>query len=304
MEVGISSIIFERKMRLYEGLLCLKQEGYSCVDFSVCDFSLPTTPAEDSFLAEDWKGKTERLSAYLSDIGLRCNQAHATWGQTTDLRSFCPPAPLLYRQIDIAKELGADTLVFHPVLPKKRVESMAERQRYIDYTVEWFKPLAEYAAKREAGIAVENVFADRGNEPQEGLYPFGDAESLAEVADRISYEKMGICLDTGHANLHVGRDIGKMIDILGHRIRCLHFNENLGRQRGIPCSDLHMVPGGMGLDLYEIAKHLCAVAYKGVISLEVVDRTPNTAFMKEQLRYAKGVASRFAELMIKEMCAV
>lgn len=285
-ELGISSIIFERKMGLFDGLKLIRQHGFSCVDLSICDYSLPSTPEEESFRGDGWESVIERLQRHLEAIGLRCNQAHGTWGQTTDLSDFCPPDAMQYRQIEIARRLGADTLVFHPVLPSKRVETGEERQRYIDYTVEWFKYLAEFAASRSAGIAIENVFADRGNEPHEGLYPFGDAASLNEIVDRVGYAGLGVCLDTGHAHLHVGRRLGDMIDSLGHRIRCLHLNDNMGRKANVGASDLHLVPVGDGIDLAEVAEHLQAIGYDGALSLEVVDRTPNETVLREYLRHA------------------
>jgi len=294
MDLGISSIIFERKMGMLAGMNLIRQYGFSCVDLSICDYSFPMTPPEESFAGDRWETVTETLQGHLKALGLRCNQAHGTWGQMTDLSAFCPPDDLLYRQIEIAKRLGADTLVFHPVLPKKRVETMAERQRYIDYTVEWFKHLAEFAASRGAGIAIENVFADRGNEPCEGLYPFGDAASLNEVVDRVGYEDFGVCIDTGHAHLHVGKRLGNLIDSLGHRIRCLHLNDNMGRQANVGASDLHVIPVGDGIDLVDAATQLRAIGYNGVISLEVVDRTPNETVLREYLRHAYESGACFA----------
>jgi len=105
MDLGISSIIFERKMGMLAGMNLIRQYGFSCVDLSICDYSFPMTPPEESFAGDRWETVTETLQGHLKALGLRCNQAHGTWGQMTDLSAFCPPDDLLYRQIEIAKRL-------------------------------------------------------------------------------------------------------------------------------------------------------------------------------------------------------
>ena len=264
MKTGISSIITERKLPVFEGIRAVANAGFDAIDFSICDYSWPgNANQEESFLNDSWKEFAYKLKSEFEKNNLIVYQSHGTWGQTTDLSEFISPASILYRQLEIAKILGNSYIVFHPVLPCKRVESLQERAQYIQYNCRWFSLLAESAAKYDMGIAVENVFSVNGNEPIEGLYPFGDAESLLQIVDKVGYDKMGICLDTGHANLEVGNSIVPMIHLCGDKIKVLHINDNMGRQSLMENADLHMIPVGQGMNMESICQALKENGFDG-----------------------------------------
>lgn len=301
MRIGISSIVTEAKLSVFEGLKALAEVGFECVDFSVCNYSMPHKRAHESFLLENWHGFAERISQTVSSLGMSVGQIHGTWGQTTDLTSYEAPASLLYRQMQIAKILGTDTMVLHPVLPARRVESTAQKKAYIDYNVRWFSEIAEQAEQHGVTVAMENVFADGGNYPAERLYPFTTADTLLEVADRVDSERIGFCLDFGHANLEWPDRIEELVAGLGNRIKALHINENVGRicaENGarIPM-DLHMLPLGTRMNTERIMKALRNVSYRGDVSLEIVDRSASVGLMYAQLHCAVQTARYYRDIL-------
>jgi len=64
-------------------------------------------------------------------------------------------------------------------------------------------------------LCIENVFDDK-------------SEYLSEIIDGINDERVGICIDIGHANVVSDKDVLSWIDEFGKRIKHVHLHNNYG----------------------------------------------------------------------------
>lgn len=90
-----------------------------------------------------------------------------------------------------------------------------------------------------------------------------DADGLNYLIDNLDSRCFGICLDTGHLNLH-DKDQKSFILKAGKRLKALHIADNEGLK------DQHMMPYGRGnIDFAEVINALETVEYSGLFNLEI-----------------------------------
>ena len=87
-------------------------------------------------------------------------------------------------------------------------------------------------------------------------------DQLVHLIDSYSDDRIGACLDTGHANM-VYKDQYDAIIKLGHRLHCTHINDNLGKD------DLHLAPFSGTVKWESVMKALKDIDYPGVLNLEI-----------------------------------
>lgn len=94
----------------------------------------------------------------------------------------------------------------------------------------------------------------------------GIAKSVDQInayLDLLDENCFGICLDTGHLNLH-DKDQRNFILKAGKRLKALHIADNEGER------DQHMMPYGRGnIDFDQVVKALREVDYEGLFNLEI-----------------------------------
>ena len=88
--------------------------------------------------------------------------------------------------------------------------------------------------KYDMKLAVENVFIRRNAKNMESYV--GSAPELMAILNEVNCDRIGICLDTGHANIYRHKP-GEMVRAFGKKLFALHVNSN--------CStiDEHLIPG-------------------------------------------------------------
>jgi sugar phosphate isomerase/epimerase len=170
-------------------------------------------------------------------------------------------------EIDLAVYLGADPLVVHPrSLGLEAGTWDACMRRPIDSSdVAAIAGILSYARGRSVRLALEN----------------GAMDVLAAVADAFPADgaggdgsRLGICIDTGHANLH--RDLfanpaAAYLRAFADRLVHLHVSDNLGT------GDDHLAPGTGSIDWRSIADALRRIPYLGKIVLELAEPGPAVA---------------------------
>lgn len=88
-------------------------------------------------------------------------------------------------------------------------------------------------------------------------------DELNSYVDQLDEACFGICLDTGHLNLH-DKDQRNFILKAGKRLKALHIADNQGE------TDQHMMPYGRGnIDFDEVIRALREVDYEGLFNLEI-----------------------------------
>ena len=142
--------------------------------------------------------------------------------------------------IDVSAAIGAGVNVLH-----------IGNQSYED-ACRILEPVCRYAAEKNVEIALENT---------KGLE---DMEFILKLARTVDAPNIGICVDTGHANL---RDLGapRAIRMAGSLLLTTHLQDNLGER------DDHMPPGMGVIDWEDVFRALDEIGYERTLMLELTD---------------------------------
>ncbi len=259
----------------------LKRHGYDCIDYGrLCDtkdelYSMP----EDEFIAF-LKAEGEEMRKG----GIEAWQVHGPWptdDKTPESRAekweFCKKA------VKGTAALGSKYLVMHPVMPfgwrgeqdHDAAEAMNE---------EFFKELCEYAAPYGVTICLENM-------------PFtaqriSRIEKIAEFVKRLDIPNLGICLDTGHANVFKD-NLGDAVRVCGGYLKVLHVHDNDTR------CDAHTMPYDGKCDWESFKTALKEINFDGVLSLECHINKTYPPELDEYMRV--GIAKIAAYLADKKL---
>lgn len=261
-----------RTCSVFDALKAVRDAGFDGVDFPLSTYSRTANEA----LAQDdwWRAWITAVITYSSELKLPVLQAHAPWEQSIPKDfSYLPPYPVYFRAMEACAMLGATKLVFHPLLYPYRIESPALYAQIDDYNLRWFREILPTAARLGLRVEIENMF-DYYHVQQSGdpAYVYTTAAQLLRLVDALHSPQVGLCLDTGHANIS-GQDVPGMIRAYGSRLECLHLNDNYGRTSGL-LEDLHLPPGEGTLDWNAIFRALREVGYAGICNLELIADLP------------------------------
>lgn len=154
----------------------------------------------------------------------------------------------LRREIDFAHQLGAETLVLHPVCFGLVNE---------DDRPDWpeIVRIAEYAAKFGVQLAVENM--------KDSIWTLD--RILDEIGDDPEKTNLGICIDIGHANQSndAGREaVCNYLERYSGQLSHLHLHDNHGER------DEHLVPGEGTVDWPRMLGVLENIGFSGTAVLE------------------------------------
>ncbi len=174
------------------------------------------------------------------------------------------------RSIDVAREVGASTVVLHPPFRWQR---------------EYAAGFADGVAMREADsgitLAVENMYPWRArNREIEAYLPHWDP--VPQPYDHVT-------LDLSHTAT-AGSDAMGMVRDLGPRLRHLHLADGSGSIK-----DEHLVPGHGGQPCAEVLETIAAQGFPGIVVVEVGTRKLDA----EQRESALAEALSFARLHLE-----
>ena len=172
------------------------------------------------------------------------------------------------RSIELARELGADTVVLHPPFRWQR---------------EYARGFVDGVAVREhdSGIrlAVENMYPWRAPRSRE-------LEAYLPHWDPVPQPYDHVTLDLSHTAT-AGSDALAMARLLGPRLTHLHLADDTGSAR-----DEHLVPGRGGQPCAEVLEVLAGNGFRGHVVVEVATRRASEA--QRELDLAESLA--FARL--------
>jgi sugar phosphate isomerase/epimerase len=160
----------------------------------------------------------------------------------------------ILREIEVSGKIGAEWCAWHTRYYKSGEWQSGEfnEELTLRYNYESVSRYLEQAKKFGTGIALENLF---------GSMMYGGFETLARLCDGFNTDNIGICLDTGHANIDKV-DLPAVISDLGDRIKCTHIHNNWGKD------DDHAPPiyGNIAWD--KVMPALAIIGYQGPLTLE------------------------------------
>ncbi len=190
------------------------------------------------------------------------------------------------RQIDLAAELGAvaytGALYGHPGTVKRRVPPADEYPR----TAAGLARLAEYAARRDVQVAIEQMSHFR-------THLVNTADQAMRLLALASHPNLYVLLDTYHMITEV-RDYGRAIRTVGSKLWGLHACEN---DRGVPGGGLVPWPNVfMALREIGFAGYVLMEAYNSSLGDFAVRRgmfhnvcPDGTAFVRQGLAFLRHV---------------
>ena len=156
--------------------------------------------------------------------------------------------------IRAASRLHAPLVVLHPGIPAAQQPSAKDNRT--DAFVRSVEELHAVAEPLGVRLALE-VIPSR----------LGDAQSLVDLLeDALDLEQLGLCLDTGHANI-LG-DVSEAVEIAGGYVIATHVHDNDGR------ADSHQVPFTGAIDWPTVLMAFRKIGYEGTWMFELVGAEP------------------------------
>ena len=235
----------------------IRKAGYGRADVCLWDYCGADLP----MAGDNWQAFAEETVKKTRELNLPVYQTH---GDTASGREWDDPAydfeglqKRLGRCLSATAMLGAKWMVIHPMnLPR---EPLYNPQKTKEANLRFLAPHIELAKKLGIGIAVENMVDFRSWHRR---YCGGNIFELLELVDTINDPAVGICLDTGHANL-AGLSVPEAVRAIGGRLKCTHINDN--RANG---QDEHLFPFRGTVDWPETMRALKEIDYDGDFSYE------------------------------------
>ena len=264
----------------------LKGAGYDRVDIGFWGLSVP-----QKWFAEDgWEEIVAQIGELSKKYTLPVYQTHAntyTGKQWDDpdypLHDFQTMTTL--RSIKATAILGGKWVVIHPMnLPH---DALYDPKKAKDAALCKLAPYVEEAKKLGVGIAVENMVDFRGNRRR---YCGGDIYELIELVDTINDDAVGICFDTGHANID-GVEPAAAIYEIGKRLKATHINDNHASD-----IDEHLFPYFGTIDWSKTAKALKDIGYDGDFAYEAESQRIPSELYEDWLGYTAKLGRHIMSL--------
>jgi sugar phosphate isomerase/epimerase len=249
----------------------LEEEGFHCFEY-----------AYEHFKQDDLRGtvssKIKNLSDEVSTLSIEASQMHAPYGEL-DSQLASPDEATRSSGIRKAREwlqyasmLGVKVLVFHPACHKSGTASPSgdDWQQSKAWNREVFAEIGRFGREVGVRVALENrddpVFGSR-------------LEDLLEIV-QIDPDSLGVCLDTGHANIN-GFACGRFAIELGEHLIATHIHDNDGR------SDQHLLPFVGNIDWDEFLDAIERCHYGGRMIVEVPGSDTDQHLCLEKIKLVK-----------------
>ncbi|MBL7005538.1 MAG: sugar phosphate isomerase/epimerase [Spirochaetia bacterium] len=236
------------KASLEENLSEIKKQGFGV------EFWLDWTADQTFFRRSNWEHIKEIC------IGIPKFSAHTKMKKKFSME-------VLLEELDFCAFIGADPLVCHPLSFGLQTGTWDFESGLILSSKEKIligRILSE-ASKRSIRIALENG-------PMDILL-----QVIAAMADHPASKSLGICIDTGHANMHhslIDSPVTEIIKKLKHHLIHLHVHDNGGQL------DDHQIPGEGSTNWQEVFSLLQSFGYNEEIVFELNTNDPKTASEK------------------------
>ena len=119
--------------------------------------------------------------------------------------------------------------------------------------------LTATASDLGARLALENMRWRPDAPNRTGMY----VDQLSEIVADLDPLLVGLCFDTGHANISERSDIAGAFERNASRIIHIHWHDNVGSE------DLHLAPGQGNIDFKTLFHTVTKAQYDGMVELEV-----------------------------------
>ncbi len=229
--------------------------GFKVFDFNVCGRE------NDFYNCDGWRENVKKIKEYADSIGCTLYQTHAQMvGDDMNVQKTISKESdiAIKKSIEASAIAGAKWTVIHPF-------GMKDSSALLERNIELLRPYAQYAREQGIGLAIENI--------PERLYWYDEvvkynslstADGLIPLVDALNDElgNVGVCWDTGHANLVDNLSQYDELKKLGKRLKVTHINDNKNQ------NDDHLIPFYGSSDFPSIMRALDEIAYEGTFNYE------------------------------------
>lgn len=251
MELSTSLNVYGNRFRDYKACIFRGSRcGFRYFDFNPCDYQNGHTFYTD----ENWRNNIKEIKNYADSLGVTFFQSHgATNYKRPDSDS------LVKKSIEAAAAAGVQWTVLHTL----GVQSENAEER-IEKNIVFFRPFVQFAKELGVGIAIENnphrIYWYGERIEESGFYK---ADELIVLCDALNtqFSNVGICWDTGHANLAGDTQDAELLKV-GKRLKATHIADNYKQ------FDDHMPPFFGSTDFRKIVAALNTIGYDGTLNFE------------------------------------
>lgn len=258
----------------------LYEIGYREMDVNLC--KADCEPIE--LAMDNWEEWALEFGSELERMGMTVSQSHAPFYRyrTSSNYQLSEYREEMIRRSVIASGLmGVKTVTFHSIMtdetdPKKNAKA----------NLDYFRGYLPLAEKCGVSIAIENMSHLRRKDGGSTYRYLMFLDELLELVDELKkdFGNVGICWDTGHANL-MGLDQAESIKLIRGRLLATHIHDNYGVR------DDHLLPYLGTINWPDVMLALREIGYEGSFSFEAhqfTARMPDDA-VKDALRFSVSV---------------
>jgi sugar phosphate isomerase/epimerase len=243
--IGLSTGCFY-KQSIFEVLEPIRASGFTSLEITASpshlDFhDLPTV---------------REAAARIIESGLEVYSYHAPFGlrlditSTDDLLREASVEEVLF-SMEAAVTLGARYFTLHPGPDSDHDVSREEIERRRQNALASLERVAARCRERGIELLLENMLPHQ---------LFGRISDLLWFREMTAGGSIGICFDTGHANL--AGDVYMTARRMAEHVRVIHAHDNL-------YADDHLPPGRGRIDWRRLVEILVASGFDGMITLEL-----------------------------------
>lgn len=244
--IGLSTGCFHQTP-LVDCLETIRESGFSMIEVV---FSPPHLDYKDP-------KSVQEAALHIDALGMEAYSFHAPFAEAIDISS-----PDLARReyaldeilhaVEAAAVLGVHYFVIHPGPENADIPSREERLLRIENVCAVLNRVAARCSEVGIQCVLENKLPH---------LLFGQAADLLWILASLEGNRVGACLDTGHAFL--AGDLYPLVFKMAPYLRLLHVHDNKGH------GDDHLPPGDGRIDWTALCKELAAVGFQGTFILEL-----------------------------------
>ncbi|MDY4611163.1 MAG: sugar phosphate isomerase/epimerase family protein [Sphaerochaetaceae bacterium] len=252
------------------------EAGYKAMDMNFHDCGTFRTPLWE----HDWERWIHGIRETAEKYGVEFSQAHSHF------YNYCDPTvpdkdvyeEKIRRGIIGAGILGIPWIVTHAGTDFASATPVKSSKAK---SLEYFKPMLEFAASQGVGVAIENLW-------ELNISPLRryttTAEELVELVDALPFDNVGICWDFEHADI-MKQDQLSALQLVGHRLKATHVSDNKGKDND------HILPFFGKTDWPAVMHAVKSIGYEGDFTYEILHYIDNMPIelVPEALRYSYEV---------------
>ncbi|MEA4824028.1 MAG: sugar phosphate isomerase/epimerase family protein [Clostridiaceae bacterium] len=190
----------------------------------------------------------KKVRTITEDTGFQFPQGHLWLSACITGDDYETKFDRLKAWFDMYLEAGIPRAVLHANSRPGQSYAVARARRMVV-----LDKVAAYLRDTNLTVCIENIFGG----------DHAESSGLLALMHDLGSPNFGICLDTGHLNMH-GETQLDFIRACGKYLKALHLADNQGKE------DQHMMPFGRGnVDFFSVVRGLREVGYDGLFNYEI-----------------------------------